>query len=104
MEAILSQPPSRPRGDAQGPGETQVILADGSLADLQGLTREELIRLQWEQESAFASRILTAAAGSPARKRRPAAPTTRSPAFTPRGVARARPVVMGFDARWGNWW
>jgi len=103
MEAILSQPPSRPRGDAQGPSETQVILADGSPADLQGLTREELIRLQWEQERAFASRILTAAAGSPAR-----AEATRhaydavTRIYAAAWGARGKPVVMGFDPRCGQ--
>jgi SAM-dependent methyltransferase len=43
------------------------LTPDGSVRTLAGLTREELLLLQWEQERAFARRILAAAKGSPAR-------------------------------------
>jgi SAM-dependent methyltransferase len=44
-----------------------VVLADGGVQSLAGLSRQELIELQWEQERAFAQRILTAKKGTPER-------------------------------------
>ena len=41
-----------------------VVLADGSSRSLAGLSRQELLELQWEQERAFARRILAAKKGS----------------------------------------
>lgn len=44
-----------------------VVLADGSVRSLAGLPRQELVALQWEQERAFAGRILAAKKGTPQR-------------------------------------
>jgi SAM-dependent methyltransferase len=41
-----------------------VVLADGSVCSLASLSRQELLALQWEQERAFARRILAAKKGS----------------------------------------
>jgi SAM-dependent methyltransferase len=46
---------------------TTVVLADGSRRELTGLTRDELVFLQWEQERAFAAKIVAAPKGSAAR-------------------------------------
>ncbi len=43
---------------------TEVVLADGSLADISVLGEDELRQLQWEQERQFARRILDADKGS----------------------------------------
>ena len=47
--------------------ENRVVLADGSDRTLTGLSRDELLALQWEQERAYARRILAAPKGSAAR-------------------------------------
>jgi SAM-dependent methyltransferase len=46
------------------PAGNQVVLADGAVRTLSGLTRDELLALQWEQERAFARRILGVPKGS----------------------------------------
>ena len=45
----------------------QVTLADGTVLPLAGLSREDLLTLQWQQEQQFSARILAAAKGSPDR-------------------------------------
>ncbi len=42
----------------------EVVLADGARRSLAGLTRDELIALQWQQENAFAVRIIASPKGS----------------------------------------
>jgi 2-polyprenyl-3-methyl-5-hydroxy-6-metoxy-1,4-benzoquinol methylase len=42
----------------------QVTLADGSVLPLAGLSRQDLLTLQWQQEQQFAARILAAPKGS----------------------------------------
>ena len=46
------------------PSEMEVILADGSRLDISNLSREELERLQWEQDRDYAASILSAPKGS----------------------------------------
>ncbi|MGO9113215.1 MAG: class I SAM-dependent methyltransferase [Thermoguttaceae bacterium] len=47
--------------------EKDVVLADGTRRNLAGLTRDEFIALQWQQEKAFAARIIASPKGSAAR-------------------------------------
>jgi hypothetical protein len=42
----------------------EVVLADGGVLSLVGLSKQELLALQWEQERDFARRILAASKGS----------------------------------------
>jgi SAM-dependent methyltransferase len=44
--------------------DQSVVLADGTFRSLAGLSRQELLALQWEQEHAFARRILAAKKGT----------------------------------------
>jgi SAM-dependent methyltransferase len=57
-------PSSSPQSPAPSPQPLPVVLADGSRRDLAGLARDELVFLQWEQERAFAAKILAAPKGS----------------------------------------
>ena len=50
--------------EAVGSSYNSVVLADGSTRSLAGLSRQELLALQWEQERAFARRILAASKGT----------------------------------------
>ena len=50
--------------EAVDSSDHSVVLADGSTRPLAGLSRQELLVLQWEQERAFARRILAAKKGS----------------------------------------
>ena len=78
-----------------------VTLADGTTRDLDELSREELIRLQWEQESTFARRILEAPKGSPDRAdaiRRAYDTVTRIHAAVV--GASGKPLVMGLHPRY----
>jgi len=49
--------------------DNQIVLADGSVHSLDGLARDELLALQWQQEREFARRILAAPKGSSERSR-----------------------------------
>jgi SAM-dependent methyltransferase len=49
--------------------DNPVVLVDGTVQSLAGLTPDELLALQWEQEQAFAREILATEKGSPARAR-----------------------------------
>jgi len=51
----------------EGVDSCHVVLANGCRKSLQGLSNEELHRLQWEQEQQFARQILRSAKGSPGR-------------------------------------
>ena len=101
MQAALSETTSDPAGDAAHSSETPLVLADGSPADLRGLTRRELLQLQWEQEREFARRILAAAPGSSAR-----AKATRSAydavtrIFAAANGSAGDALVMGLDPRY----
>ena len=101
MQASLSQTTSGPTADAGFSSETPVVLADGSLAELRGLTRPELLHLQWDQEREFARRILAAARGSAAR-----AEATRSAydavtrIFAAANGTAGKALVMGLDPRY----
>jgi 2-polyprenyl-3-methyl-5-hydroxy-6-metoxy-1,4-benzoquinol methylase len=78
-----------------------VVLADGSVADLRGLSRAELVQLQWDQEREFARRILAAAPGSPARAeatRLAYDAVTRIFAAANRSAGQA--LVMGLEPRY----
>lgn len=48
-------------------GGVCVTLSDGTTRDLAGLSRQDLIALQWDQERTFAARILAAPKGSAVR-------------------------------------
>jgi SAM-dependent methyltransferase len=54
-------------GQLDGSRCVQVTLADGSVLPLAGLSREDLLTLQWQQEQQFATQILAAPKGSPDR-------------------------------------
>ena len=47
----------------QRPAENRVVLADGSVRALDGLARDELLALQWQQEREFARANPRGAAG-----------------------------------------
>lgn len=53
--------------EAGGSADHRVVLADGSVRSLAGLTRDQLLLLQWEQERAFARAILATAKDLPER-------------------------------------
>ncbi len=101
LEAILTQ-----QGASYGDGKRlaargHVALADGSAADLSSMTREELLRLQWQQEREFAARILASPKGSRAR----AEAMGQAYDTVPRILAAAwgssdKPLVMGLDPRY----
>ena len=80
-----------------------VTLADGALEDLSTLDRPRLVRLQWEQERAFARQILDAPKGSPQR-----AEATRRAYDTVTRIFAAvagfadQPVVMGLRPRYAR--
>jgi SAM-dependent methyltransferase len=78
-----------------------VLLADGSPRDLAGLSREELVRLQWEQESAFARRILAAPKRSAERAAAVAqAYDTVTRIFAGVVGTSGKPLVMGLHPRY----
>ena len=54
-------------GQADASRCVQVTLADGSVLPLAGLSRQDLLTLQWQQEQQFAAQILAAPKGSPER-------------------------------------
>lgn len=96
------------RNDVAGPAVcdspptgVRVTLADGTTLDLSGLGRDELAGLQWQQERAFARRILDAPKDSPQR-----AEATRQAYDTVTTIFAAvagysdRPVVMGLRPRY----
>ena len=66
LPSNLSDPaaPGVPVALVPSSSPTHVTLADGTTRDLCGLGRDALVRLQWEQESTFARRILEAPKGS----------------------------------------
>jgi SAM-dependent methyltransferase len=78
----------------------QVVLADGSQQSLQGLSTDQLHRLQWQQEQLFARQIQHAPKGSPARTVviSHAYDTICAILATLRG-AIDRPLVMGLSQR-----
>jgi len=99
----LSDPavPGVPVAPVPSSSPTHVTLADGTTRDLTGLGRDELVRLQWEQESTFARRILDAPKGSADRAeavRHAYDTVTRIHA----GVigASGKPLVMGLHPRY----
>ena len=86
------------------PAEAEVTLADGStrtLQELRSLGKTELLRLQFEQEQAFARRILEARKGSPDRAKatRQAYDTVTRIHATVVGTLD-RPPVMGLHPRY----
>jgi SAM-dependent methyltransferase len=83
--------------------DNQVALADGSVHALDGLTRDDLRALQWQQEREFARRILAAPKGSSERSR----VTCQAYSSVTRILARVhgnmdRPLVMGMHPRQGR--
>jgi SAM-dependent methyltransferase len=77
-----------------------VRLADGSWRDLTGMNRDELVRLQFDQERSFARRFLSTPKNSPQR----AAAfregyDTITTIFASANIAQGQPVVMGFNRR-----
>ena len=85
------------------PADNQVVLADGSVCTLDGLARDELLALQWQQEREFARRILAAAKGSSARSQA----TCQAYDSVTRILARVqgsldRPLVLGMHPRYGR--
>ena len=54
-------------GQIDGSRCVRVTLADGSVLPLAGLSRQDLLTLQWQQEQQFATQILAAPKGSPDR-------------------------------------
>jgi SAM-dependent methyltransferase len=85
------------------PADNQVVLADGSVRALDGLARDELLALQWQQEQQFARQILAAPKGSSARSRA----TCQAYDSATRILARVqgnmdRPLIMGMHPRYGR--
>lgn len=101
----LNDPPARgaPVAPVPSSSPSRVTLADGTTRDLRGLGRDELVRLQWEQESTFARRILAAPKGSPDRMEavRRAYDTVTPIHAAVLGVS-GRPLVMGLHPRYGR--
>lgn len=60
MQTIDSPPVPKPREDAT----QEVMLSNGQLTSLEGLSHDELHQLQWEQEQGFARAILACPKGS----------------------------------------
>lgn len=74
VPSTVTAPPSEASSEAalrsdRGGAPTEVVLADGSKRDLAGLDHDDLDRLQWDQERAFACRIRRSPPGSEARAR-----------------------------------
>jgi len=85
------------------PADNRVVLADGSDGALDGLARDELLALQWQQEREFARQILAAPKGSAARSRA----TCQAYDTATRILARVagstdRPLIMGMHPRYGR--
>jgi len=83
--------------------DNQIVLADGSVHSLDGLARDELLALQWQQEREFARRILAAPKGSSERSR----VTCHAYSSVTRILARVqgdtdRPLIMGMHPRQGR--
>jgi SAM-dependent methyltransferase len=82
------------------PAGHEVVLADGSLRSLAGLSRDELLTLQWDQERAFARKILAAPKGSSARARvTQQAYDTVTQIFAAVKGNQGGPLVMGLHPR-----
>lgn len=99
----LNGPATRgaPVASVSSSSASHVTLADGTTRDLRGLSRDALIRLQWEQESTFARRILAAPKGSPDRAeavRR--AYDTVTPIHAAVVGRSGKPLVMGLHPRY----
>ena len=85
------------------PADDQVVLADGSVCTLDGLTPDELLALQWRAGAKFARQILAAPKGSWERSR----VTCQAYSSVTRILARVqgnadRPLVMGMHPRQGR--
>ena len=99
VEVQLADNAAQATPTAERPG-TRVILADGATQDLSTLGVDQLVALQWEQEQAFARRILAAPKGS-----RQRAETTRRAYDTVTKVLAAKsgtsggPLAMGLHPR-----
>ena len=91
------------RGPSRARPTTRSCLADGSVHALDGLARDELLALQWQQEQEFARQILAAPKGSSARSRA----TCQAYDSATRILARVqgsmdRPLLMGMHPRYGR--
>ncbi len=89
-----------PSGSTEEPSAPEVMLADGQMLSLEGLSLEELHALQWEQEQKFARAIGSVPKGSQDR-----ALVTGQAYDTICTILAAQqpgdaPLVMGLDARY----
>lgn len=100
MEVLVPEDPAGMPAPLLDPG-TDVVLAGGTTVDLKRLSREELLRLQWEQERFFAREILAAPKGSLARAEatRRAYETVTRLFLAQRGTPGG-PVTLGFHPRY----
>ena len=95
-----SSAPAAPAVPADLTTGQEILLADGAVQRLEGLSRDELLALQWAQERQFAAQILAAPKGSTLRSQ-----TTRQAYDSVTKIlAAARnhqhvPLVMGLHPR-----
>lgn len=80
----------------------QVMMADGSWQSLDGLSIEQLQRLQWEQEQKFANAIRVLPKGSDDRARVIGQAYDTVCAILSAQQPAGQPLVMGLDPRYGR--
>jgi SAM-dependent methyltransferase len=111
MLAIYPLPTDEPQVEPAPAPPTSVMLANGKVAELDGMSRDQLHQLQWEQEQKFARAIVAFPAGSEQRSlivgqaydtistllARMAALKAAE-----RGEAPGGPLVMGFDKKYAK--
>lgn len=84
-------------------GQDAVVLADGTVQALDLLTRAELLALQWQEERAFARRIVAAPKGSAERGRVTCqAYDTVTRIFASLEGHEGQPLAMGVQPRYGR--
>jgi len=78
----------------------EVLLADGSLQQLEGMSRDELLALQWLQERQFAAQILAAPKSSALRNQAiHQAYETVTGIITAKRALEQVPMVLGMHPR-----
>jgi len=101
VKATLPDEIDRPAATDPESAAFQVVLAEGTIGDLRGRGRAELVQLQWREERAFARRILAAPKGSAERARAVEhAYDTVTKIFAAAYVDAGKPLVMGLHPRY----
>lgn len=100
MTAVCSPPIEESQASAP-PTATTVMLANGHTASLDGMSRQALHELQWEQEQKFARAIMAYPKGSPERGLIIGqAYDTICTILVAQASDSGRPLVMGLDSRY----